>query len=78
MLLLRLLSRDGLVKYEERGAAVNALYEGEYEPGDKWSISLGGEEYVKLSLDESLIPSIVYAPDGAFEFEIPFDYEREA
>ena len=33
---------------------------------------------MKIRLDESLAESIVYVPDGTFEFAIPFGYERSA
>lgn len=49
-----------------------------YEPHDKIRVELCDSTFVKLCLDETMAESIVYVPDGTFEFEIPFDRERDS
>ena len=39
---------------------------------------MANTEFVKMQLDESLSPSIVYIPDGVFEFLVPFGRELKA
>ncbi len=41
-------------------------------------MELPDSEFVKLKLDETMAESIVYVPDGTFEFTVPFGYERQA
>ena len=75
---LKLLAANGDVKFKAYGEDIDVRYEGVYEPGDKWRIELTYCEFVKMRLDPSLAESIVYIPDGVFEFPIPFDYHRAA
>ena len=78
MINLKLLNEAGEVKFKAYGEDIDERYSGEYAPGDKFRIELCDTEFVKLSLDETLAESIVYVPDGTFEFTVPFDYERRA
>ena len=78
MINLKLLNEAGEVKFKAYGEDIDERYSGEYAPGDKFRIELCDTEFVKLSLDETLAESIVYVPDGTFEFSVPFDYERRA
>ena len=78
MINLKLLNEAGEVKFKAYGEEIDERYSGEYAPGDKFRIELCDTEFVKLSLDETLAESIVYVPDGTFEFTVPFDYERRA
>ena len=71
-----MLSDIGEVKFKAYGNEIDVHYSGEYEPGDKIRIELCDGEFVKLRLDTTLEESIVYVPDGVFEFLIPFDTER--
>ena len=73
---LKLLAANGDVKFKAYGEDIDVRYEGVYEPGDKWRIELTYCEFVKMRLDPTMTESIVYIPDGTFEFAIPFDYER--
>ncbi len=78
ILSLKLLAENGDVKFKAYGEEIDARYDGAYEPGDKWRIELEYCEFIKIRLDKTLSESIVYVPDGTFEFPIPFDYLRNA
>ncbi len=73
---LKLISAGGDVKFKAYGAEIDERYSGVYEEGDKFRVELLDTEFVKLRLDETLAESIVYVPDGTFEFLVPFGYER--
>ncbi len=75
---LKLIRENGDVKFKAYGTEIDEHFHGEYEPGDKLRIELCDSEFVKLKLDPTLLESIVYAPDGTFEFLIPFGEERLA
>ena len=75
---LKLISENGDVKFKAYGTEIDETYHGEYEPGDRFRVELCDGEFVRLSLDSSLSPSIVYVPDGIFEYSVPFDKERKA
>ncbi len=66
------------MKFKAYGIEIDERFSGEYEQGDKWRIELPDCEFIKLRLDETMRESIIYAPDGVFEFIVPFDYERAA
>ncbi len=74
---LKLLRENGDVKFKAYGTEIDERFLGEYEPGDKFVIELESE-FVKLRLDETLAESLVYVPDGIFEYMVPFDRERQA
>ena len=73
---LKLLGENNEVKFKAWGEDIDERYTGEYEPGDKFKIEVDYSRFLKLQLDPTLAESIVYLPDGVFEFAIPFDYER--
>ncbi len=75
---LKLISENGDVKFKAYGEEIDTHFTGEYEEGDKWRLELEDGEFVKLSLDPTLERSLIYVPDGTFEFVIPFGYERRA
>ncbi len=75
---LKLIRENGDVKFKAYGNEIDEHFHGEYEPGDKLRVELCDTKFVKLRLDETLAESIVYVPDGTFEFLIPFDRERSA
>ena len=75
---LKLIRENGDVKFKSYGNEIDEHFHGEYEPGDKFRIELCDSAFVKLKLDPTLAESIVYVPDGNFEFSVPFDREREA
>ncbi len=75
---LKLIRENGDVKFKAYGNEIDEHFHGEYEPGDKFRIDLCDSEFVKLKLADTLAESIVYVPDGTFEFAVPFDRERGA
>ena len=75
---LKLIRENGDVKFKAYGNEIDEHFHGEYEPGDKFRIELCDGAFVKLKLDPTLAESIVYVPDGTFEFLVPFDRERQA
>ena len=72
---LKLLRENGEVKFKAYGEEIDESFNGAYEPGDKFRVELLDSEFVKLRLDSTLAESIVYVPDGTFEFEIPVGRE---
>ena len=75
---LKLIRENGDVKFKAYGNEIDEHFHGEYEVGDKFRIELCDGPFVKLKLDPTLAESIVYVPDGTFEFTVPFDRERRA
>lgn len=75
---LKLIGENGDVRFKAHGTDIDTHYTGVYEPGDKWRLELEDGEFVRMALDPTLAPSVVYVPDGVFEFAIPFDHERRA
>ena len=75
---LKLINDNGECKFKAYGSEIDVRYDQEYLPGEKWRIELTDTEFVKMKLDPTLSESIVYVPDGNFEFKIPFDTERRA
>ena len=78
ILSLKLLSENGEVKARAYGEEIDDTFTGEFVRGDRFRLETDGATFVKLALAPTLAPSIVYLPDGVFEFEIPFDRERTA
>ena len=75
---LKLLAENGDCKFKAYGNSIDGSYNGEYMPGDKWRVELCDGEFLKIRLDSTLAESIIYVPDGVFEFSVPFGYERQA
>ena len=75
---LKLIRENGDVKFKAYGVDIDECYNGEYEEGDKFRIELCDGEFVKIKLDPTLAESIVYVPDGIFEYLVPFGKERKA
>ena len=75
---LKLLRENGDVKFKAYGTDIDERFLGEYEEGDKFRVELCDGEFVKIRLDSTLAESIVYVPDGIFEYAIPFGKERKA
>ena len=69
---------NGDVKFKAYGIDIDEHFHGEYEPGDKFRIELCDSKFMKIRLDESLLESVVYVPDGVFEFAVPMDRELKA
>ena len=75
---MKLIRENGDVKFKAYGVDIDECYNGEYEEGDKFRIELCDGEFVKIRLDPTLAESIVYVPDGIFEYLVPFGKERKA
>ncbi len=78
ILALKILAENGDVRFKAYGEEIDARFNGVYLPGDKIRIELEYTEYVVMKLDETLCESLVYVPDGVFEFVIPTDKELAA
>ena len=76
ILSLKVLRENGEVKFKAYGQEIDVHFSGEYEERDKIRIELSDGEFIKMKLDETLLESFVFVPDGVFEFEIPFGRER--
>ena len=74
----KILRENGDVKFKAYGNEIDEHFLGEYERGDKFRIELCDTEFVKMRLDPTLEESIVYVPDGIFEFLLPQDRELDA
>ena len=72
---LKLLRENGEVKFKAYGVDIDERFNGEYEPGDKFRIEVDYTQFLKLQLDPTLAASIVYLPDGIFEFAVPMGEE---
>ncbi len=75
---LKLIAENGDVKFKAYGEEIDERFSGEYAEGDKFRLELDFGGFVKMKLDETMAESIVYVPDGTFEFAVPFGYERRA
>ena len=71
---LKLIRENGDVKFKAYGTEIDEHFHGEYEAGDKFRIELDGGKFVKIQLDQTMLASIVYIPDGVFEFIVPEGY----
>ena len=83
MIELKIVSKDGEIKFSEKGTSIDCVYNGEYQPGDKIVIGKKDMDFIALQLDKTLAESIVYAPTSTIEFEIPYGelkrgYDNEA
>lgn len=77
MITLKIVSKDKEVKFEKNGTTVDTVYQGEYRDGDVIIVELMNTFYVSLKLDDSMEESIVYCPNGRFEFTVPLEYVGE-
>ena len=73
---VKLIAENGDVKWKAYGTEIDEHYVGEYENGDRYKIEIPYGQFLRVQLDQSLLPSIIYIPDGVFEFVIPFGRER--
>ncbi len=75
---LKLIRENGDVKFKAYGNEIDEHFHGEYEEGDKFRIELCDSKFVKMKLDPTLAESVVYVPDGVFEFAVPVGRELKA
>ncbi len=71
MLTLRIIGNDGTTKGQWKASKINADFAGSLLAGDKIKLFADGCKFVALKLDPTMEESIVYLPNGRFEFEIP-------
>ncbi len=72
MIELSIVDKRGDVLFEEKGSSICAEYNKQFSEGDKIVVKAQMCEFILVKLDETLKESIVYLPNGSFEFEIPF------
>ena len=72
MIQIKILNKEGQELFSAKDTAIDVVYNGEYNDGDKIVISKTDTEYLSLKLDDTLAESIVFAPISTFEFPIPF------
>ncbi len=71
MLTLKVLGKDGAVRFETRGYEIDAVYPHAYSEGDKIVVSMSEGTFIALQLDPTLRESVVAVPKRRFEFPIP-------
>ena len=76
MLHLRVVDKDGQIKFEASGYTVDAVYPGEYAEGDRISVSMSEGAFIAVQLDPTLKESIVCVPGRRFDFRVPFGSVR--
>ena len=76
MLHLTVVSGDGTIKFDASGYAIDALFPGEYEEGDKIRVTMSEGEFLGVRLDPTMEEAIVCVPKRRFEYAIPFGAER--
>ncbi len=72
MIQVKIVNAKGEELFCEKGNAIDTVYNGKYNNGDKIIISKPDTEYLSIKLDDTLAESIVFAPISTFEFSIPF------
>ena len=72
---LKITDKNGEIRFQKSGTAINAVFGEEYKPGDTLFISAPGCEFLKVRLDKTMAESIIYCPSGSFSFEIPGEGE---
>ncbi len=71
MIQIKIINASGEELFSEKGTAIDTVYNGEYNKGDKIVITKTDTEYIALKLDSTLKESIVFVPTSTFEFPIP-------
>ena len=83
MIYLKLIDKQGNLKFKEQGKELKISYSGEYAEGDKIRVDITEGEFVAVKLDEKLPESIVHIPNKSFIFEVPMGsllrgYDKDA
>ena len=76
MIELKIVSAVGEVLFADKGERINAVYSGEYKPGDKIVLSKMDTDFLCVKLDDTLKESVVYSDSSKIEFPIPFGEAR--
>ena len=72
MIQITIVNGEGQVLFSAKDSALDVVYRGEYQPGDKIIISKTDTDHLALKLDETLKESIVFLPSSTLEFPVPF------
>ncbi len=78
MLTLKIYSPKGELMLERSGSNICEAYHGELSAGYKFRISLQNCSFAAMKLDKTLSESIIYIPNGIFEFTVPEEAVRRA
>lgn len=78
MIYLKIVDKDGNIKFKEAGKNVLATYEAKYEEGDKIVIELADTDKALVKLDETMAESFIILPEKKYEFTIPFGVAAKA
>ncbi len=76
MLTLKIIGKDGEIKHEEKGMAIDTTFLGAITEGDRIRVSLENCDFIAVRLDKTLKESIVWVPNKSFEFLIPSENQR--
>ncbi len=71
MIYLKIIDKQGSLKFKEQGKNLKVPYKGEYQEGDKIRVDITEGEFVAVKLDEKLQESIVHIPNKSLIFEVP-------
>ena len=71
MIYLKVIDKQGSLKFKEQGKNLKVCYNGEYAEGDKIRVDITEGEFVAVKLDEKLPESIVHIPNKSLIFEVP-------
>ena len=72
MIQIKIVNKNGEILFCEKGTAINTVYCGKYNEGDKIIISKPDTEYIALQLDSTLQESILFSPLSTIEYQIPY------
>ena len=70
MIYLKVIDKQGALKFKEQGKNLNVTYKGEYQEGDIIRVDITEGEFVAVKLDEKLQENIVHIPNKSFIFEV--------
>ncbi len=69
---MRIISKTGRELYTKKGNEIIVEYNAKFLEGDKILVLAHMCEFISVKLDETLEESIIYLPNGSFEYEIPY------
>ncbi|SHH45151.1 hypothetical protein [Clostridium grantii] len=75
---LLLKNKENEILFQSDGENVSLNFKREYVEGDKLVFDLEKELYAYVNIDKTLKESMVYAPEGFFEYSIPFSEKKRA
>lgn len=69
---VKIVNKNNKEIFLKNGREIECIYNGVFEEGDKIVIHAPDVDFLKIQLDKALKESIIYAPSGTVEYEIPF------